>query len=140
MTYSEAFKAATSFFSTFRDEFADHDNIDVWVATLIDWDNEHPEMGDVLITIPSNIDHPAVRDRNNHVELYYRDEQDRWTVKYSEGPDHDRPQHRHFNDLDEATSRVRDIVEGVTTAKPRADRYGSRERERRLRQDAHGPY
>lgn len=135
MTYSEAFKAATGFFRSLERSLKDEDNLDVWEATLVDWDNQHPEMGEVMLE--KDHPHPEVQVDNTHLTLYYREVstgESRWQVVLDERRDRD-SQFWYFDDLRAAKDRIKKIVNTWTTSHPRGERYGSREREARLRQE-----
>ena len=130
---TEVFKAASGFFRSLKRHFEDEDEgVFVGLPTLNDWDNEHPYLGDVLVKFDE--EHRP----NWQLLLKWKrvGGEIRFKVQLDQGtPDHPDRHFEWFDDFDEAKGQIRSILDSWFEETPRADQYGSREREARLRQD-----
>jgi len=106
------------------------DDVDIWKPTLVDAKNDHSEAGDIVFENESDHDHPDAPDvPDTYFQMHRRDGGYEVTITTWDEVC------KTFSDVDALLSFARRFVRETTQDRSRADQYGSRQRERRLRQD-----
>jgi len=130
MNFTEAGSHAVSLLNDL-DEMTS-DEVEIWKPTVVDWKHSHAEQGGIRAENESDLDHPDAPDvPDSFATMYYRADEDRWEVKITQWDETT----KRFDSFSGVKKLMKQIARSWDRDRERGERYGSRRRERRLRQD-----